>query len=191
MLIALRTAIRRWRRLVADTRAVAAVEFALVMPIMLSLYLGALEVSSLIAADRRVTVVAGTIGDLVARANKSIDVATINDYFAASAMIMSPLSTAALKQVVTQVSVDANGNAKVVWSRAHGTGATAYRKDDSYALDKTSQINLIARGGYVVIAEVSYTYTPLLGLFFHNAFTLDSTNYYLPRFGTQIKLVTS
>ena len=56
---------RRLRRLIGDERGVSAVEFALLLPLMLTLYLGAVEVSQGIGADRKVTLTARTIGDLV------------------------------------------------------------------------------------------------------------------------------
>ena len=56
---------RRLWRLIGDERGVSAVEFALLLPLMLTLYLGAVEVSQGIRADRKVTLTARTIVDLV------------------------------------------------------------------------------------------------------------------------------
>jgi Flp pilus assembly protein TadG len=49
--------------LARDTRGVSAVEFALLLPLMIALYLGAVELSQGIAADRKVTLTTRTIAD--------------------------------------------------------------------------------------------------------------------------------
>ena len=51
----------------ATSAGVAAVEFALILPFLLVLFVGSIEASSLITVDRRVNVISGTVGDLVAR----------------------------------------------------------------------------------------------------------------------------
>jgi Flp pilus assembly protein TadG len=58
---------RRLRRLMGDEQGVSAIEFALLLPLMVSLYLGAVEMSQGIAADRKVTLTARSIGDLVSQ----------------------------------------------------------------------------------------------------------------------------
>ena len=61
------TAIALYRR---DSRGVAAIEFAMIVPIMSAMFIGAVEVSQAITVDRRVTQVASSTADLVARAEK-------------------------------------------------------------------------------------------------------------------------
>ena len=50
--------------LARDRRGLAAVEFALIVPLMLVLFFGTLEFSSGVAVDRKVTLVARTLSDL-------------------------------------------------------------------------------------------------------------------------------
>ena len=47
----------------------AAIEFALIVPIMAVMFIGAVELSQAITVDRRVTQVASSTADLVARAD--------------------------------------------------------------------------------------------------------------------------
>ena len=58
-------------RLVRDIRGVSAVEFALVLPLMVALYLGLAEASQAIAIDRKVTLTAHALSDLASQARAS------------------------------------------------------------------------------------------------------------------------
>lgn len=171
-----------------DNSAVAVVEFALVVPVMLLLYLGTMEASDLISVDRRVQTVAGTIGDLVSREDPAIYSATLKDYFAAANQIISPYSTESLVQTVSLVFIDAEGETTIEWSRrftsesdnhvpGHAAGAT-------YELPE--EITSLATEGYVVVSEASYSHVPLLGLVFKAAVPLYRENFYLPRSGKEI-----
>lgn len=186
MIAALR---RRSRGFARNRRGTAAVEFALILPIMLLVYLGTLEASALISMDRRVQTIAGSVGDLVARADGSVTAAQLNDYFRASEAIMHPFSTNSLIQTVSLVRIDQNGNTAIVWSRRHAGGAanhTAGRGSGSpYTLPR--EITDIA-DGYVILSEAAYSYSPLMGVVFNEQFNLYRENFYLPRFGEEIRL---
>ena len=58
-----------------DCRGVAAVEFAMVLPLMLVLFFGTLEFSAGVAVDRKVTMMARTLSDLT---SQNISVTTTN-----------------------------------------------------------------------------------------------------------------
>jgi Flp pilus assembly protein TadG len=179
------TSIASLRRFVADQRAAAVVEFALIIPVLLVLYLGSIEASSLITVDRRVNVISGTVGDLVARwdPDNSIPSDILEDYFKASESIIFPYSSTGLAQVVSVVAVAANGNTSVVWSCGHN-GGTKRTAGSSYTLP--TNVNQLARGGWVVASETSYPYAPLLGIVLTETYNLSRASYYLPRFEEQI-----
>ena len=176
-------------RFVDATGGVAIVEFALVVPLLLLLYAGSIEASSLYTVDRRVTVIAGTMGDLVARwdpGQGNIPQGTIDDYFTASEIIMTPYDPAGLGQVVSLVSVDADGDTAVLWSEASG-GATARAEGASFPLAASTQMNEVSRGtGCFVASETTYGYTPAIGVVFQGVFALSHTSYFLPRFGSEL-----
>jgi len=177
----------RLRRFGRGGEAVAAVEFALLLPVMLALYVGSVEVSTLITADRRVTTIANTMSDLVARRNSTISTADLDEYFAAAEAIIAPYSAATLTQVVTCVRVRADGSTEVVWSRGFN-GGTARTAGTAYPLAATSEMNLLARNGYLIAAEVRYSYSPFLEYVLDGPFPLFSEQFYLPRFGGLISL---
>lgn len=173
----------------AAQQGVAAVEFALVVPLMLAVYVGSAEAGTLLTTDRKVQSVAGAIGDLVARSNENISTAQLRDYFRAATAIMTPYDTAGLTQIVTAVSVSSDGEAKVLWSveyeggRYIATGST-FPKSTTYNLPQ--EMIDISKGKTVIAAEARYTYNPIIGMFFDHAIDLKRSNFFLPRFGGSI-----
>ena len=52
------------RRFAADRRGIAAIEFAVLLPLMLVMYFGSIQITDAISADRQVTLVASTVAEL-------------------------------------------------------------------------------------------------------------------------------
>lgn len=73
----------------ADSRALAATEFAVMVPLMLVLFFGTIEVSSGVAIDRKVTIMARTLSDLTSQST-SVGDTDMTNFFAASYGIMTP-----------------------------------------------------------------------------------------------------
>lgn len=175
------------RRFAGGREAVAAVEFALILPFMLLLFLGTLEASSLITVDRRINIISGTVGDLVARWDPeagTMTSATMTDYFRASEGIITPYSTGGLLQVVSVIEVEADGDTLVRWSRGYN-GGSARTVNDPYP-DIPTNLKAVATPGFIVASEVSYEYRPVLGIIFSEQLNLYSESFYLPRFETYI-----
>ncbi|WDR02243.1 pilus assembly protein [Devosia algicola] len=183
------TAIRNFRE---ASEAVAAVEFALILPVMLLVYIGGVEASSLITTDRRVQTITGTLGDLVARSNEKIPVASLTNYFEAAEGIMVPFSTVSLVQVVTSVRVNNDGTTKVLWSRQYqnstmSSGGRAHTVNQPY--DLPSAITDISLGESVIVSETFYSFVPSFNIVYNGTIPLYRENFYLPRFETDIDLV--
>src|SRR3954467_11498234 len=108
-----------------DERGGSAVEFAMLLPLMITLYLGGVEVSSAIAVDRKVTLVARTLGDLVAQAT-TVTATDMTNILNAATTVVQPYSSSLIKVTVSSVAIDANGVAKVAWSDTkNGTARAA------------------------------------------------------------------
>lgn len=191
MMRAVRSLILVVRRFREEERAVAAVEFALIVPFLITLYLGSMEAAALFTVDKRVNSISSTVGDLVAQwdpddgdLTTGSSSGTLTDYLNASTGILAPYSTSGLKIVVSLVQVKNTGVTKVLWSKANAAG-TVKTTGSTYAdLGSTTQMNIVSKGGCVIAAEVSYSYLPVLGQVFKTALNLKHTNYFLPRFGS-------
>lgn len=182
---AIRALVQRLRR---SERGAAAVEFALVVPVMLALYLGTMEASLLISMDRKVQSVSGAVGDLVARSNGEIATSTLRDYFRAASGIMTPFTSDEVLQVVTAVRVSNTGTPTVAWSRQYINGVlsatTPYTAGARYPLPQ-AMVD-ISRGRMVIAAEASQSYKPLYGMVFNQAVNLYRSSFFMPRFGDDI-----
>lgn len=178
------------RRMCRADRGVAAVEFALVLPIMIFTYLGTLEASTLITMDRKVQSVAGAIGDLVARVDGTITSSQLQDFFRAASGIMTPYDSGSVLQVVTAVRVNSDRSTEVVWTRQYQNGvyssSTPHTVGADFALPE-AMID-ISRGSTVIAAEASDTYTPLKGVVFDAPINLYRASYFMPRFGNPIAI---
>lgn len=137
-----------------DTRGLSAVEFAVIVPMMLVLFFGLVEISNGVAADRKVTLTARALSDLISQAVTVTD-SDISESFSASKGVMSPFDTSTIKSVVSEVKIDANGVAKIAWSKANAN-ATKRATDSAVTLPA----NLNVPNTYLIWSEVSYTYKP-------------------------------
>ena len=82
----------RLAQFVKEIRALGAVEFALIVPVMLLVWVGTVELAELHLASRKVTVAAQTAADLIAQ-EKSVTESQLEDVVAAVNAIMVPYPT--------------------------------------------------------------------------------------------------
>ncbi len=101
-----------------DCRGIAAVEFAVIVPIMLVMFFGTVEFSSAIAVSRKVTLVARTLSDLT---SQSISVADtdMTNFFTASSAILTPYAPTPTQATLSELYVDPTTHkARVQWSKS-------------------------------------------------------------------------
>jgi Flp pilus assembly protein TadG len=168
---------QRLQSLAGDQRGVSAVEFAMVLPLMLTLYFGVVEVSQGIAAQRKVTMTARTVADLVSQASNVADLYMSNSMDAAVA-VMAPFPDSKLKVTVSSIEIDANGKATVSWSDTKN--GTARAKGSTVTLPTA----LVVTKSSLIWSEVEYAYTPTIGYMVSGTVTLKDTLYMRPRVAT-------
>ena len=164
---------------VADHRGLAAVEFALILPMMLLLYLGGVEVTQGVTIDRKLTLTVRTAADLASQ-SASLTNADIGNILNASSAVMSPYGTTKLKLTVTAVEIDADGKTKVAWSKS--LNGTTYSKGQSVAVPA----NLKVPNTTLVWSEGSYDYKPTIGYVLTGTLKLSDRLYMRPRVSDKI-----
>ncbi len=175
---------RRVADFLGDRRGLSAVEFALLLPLMLTLYLGGVEVSNGVAADRKVAITARTVADLAARMS-TIYNADMTNILGASSAVIAPYSVSNLKVTVSEVDIDAKGNATVAWSdslngTAHSVGQTM-----------TIPASLAVPNTSLILGEVQYNYNPTFGYVLTGTMTLKGQMYMAPRLSSTVTRINS
>jgi Flp pilus assembly protein TadG len=162
------------------TRGAAAVEFALLVPLMILIYFGVVEVTQGAMTQQRVAHTASAIGDLVAQSS-TITSAEVGDVFSVGQTIMYPYPTGGLQMRVSSLTADANGNVTVAWSQ--GSGMTALTKGAPMSGLPT---NVIKPSESVVMGESRYVYSSAFGMVLPQPITFAETYYLRPRLTNQV-----
>jgi len=166
---------RFWR----SRRGATAVEFALIAPLLITMYCGMAELTQAMMAQRRLSNLASAIGDLVAQSSQTGPLKTA-DMFKIGDTIMAPFPvTGALKQCLLSVTSDANGKDTVAWSKASVTGMTNCPSQGTVLTDVP--VGVLPANQSVILARVSYTYTSTIKLILPSGVTFNRTYYLRPR----------
>ncbi|HXF88807.1 MAG TPA: TadE/TadG family type IV pilus assembly protein [Xanthobacteraceae bacterium] len=173
-IVALRLLWSDLRRIARDQRGASVVEFALLLPLMVTLYLGTVEISQGIAVDRKLTLTARTVADLASQYT-TINNAVMNDIMAASTAVMYPYSTNTLTVTVTSVKIDSNSKATVDWSNSYN--GTPRAKNSTVTVPAA----LLVPNTWLIWSEVQYSYTPTIGYVLTGTLTLKDQLYMAPR----------
>lgn len=182
-------------RAARERRGVAAVEFALIAPLMVMLFVGLAQLSSAIIASRHTSHANSSLGDLVSQCSNISD-GDLANIFAAASDILAPLpvSTTILNQRVSSiVVVDAKGTTQSQWSQTCGGAPSSSTCTTSSALPPYSKnqavtlpANLVSnQGDSVIVSETKYVYNFPIKVM-NNLFTFDDLSYFKPRKSTVV-----
>lgn len=174
------------RRFLANTRGVGAIEFALVAPVLLILYIGAAEISVAMSINRKVARAASTIADLVTQ-ETSVDKAALANMKKVADAVMVPYAESPVSIKISEIAIDGSGKATVQWSWADDA-TRPYGQNSA----TTVPSDLVIPSTYLVRAELSYQHKLLLMVpgadsLQANTLTLAKTYYLRPRSGDAIK----
>ena len=151
--------VRARARIIRDERGVAAVEFALLAPILLALLLASLEFPRALGVSQNVTRAARTIADLASRGSQD----SLDDTYLAANAVAQPYDFTPASVTVSTVGVYLTGStyaSKVCSSTqrngsARAVGSTPGPTPASFAKDKARY----------VLVEVSLSYKPMTAAF--------------------------
>jgi Flp pilus assembly protein TadG len=153
-------ALRGYRK---NVDGVAAVEFAFIAPIMVTLFIGIVELSYAISLVTQVQQVANSTADLVARAENQIKQSDIADIMAGSSYVFTPFNPNAAKITLRQInSSSTNANTtKQAWYCTY-TGSTGGLACACTNTAYTIPANLVNTNDTVVLSQVTFDYTPFV-----------------------------
>jgi Flp pilus assembly protein TadG len=166
----LRALIRRLarRRFAGAEDGVTMIEFALVLPVLIVLFVGLVEFSEAFTVNRKLAIAASTVSDLVAQ-EASISCAELDDIRKVADEILKPYGP--LSVTILSVIADANNAKSVAWSRPEGEAGKPYELPQAGLTDPNTS---------VIVTEATYNFTPTIGQFL-GTFQMQERAYYRPR----------
>ncbi len=167
---------RAARRFLDNRSGLAALEFALIAPLMILLFFGIVEGSSALAESRRINLAVNTLADLAAQETQ-ITAAQATDLFSGVTQIMggAPGATITLVSVIYDPVDD---RAEVHWSR-NNAGGTPYTAGSVFT--GLSDPALLDAGSSLIVAEVQYAWSPPLTQTIIGPVTFNKTAMRWPR----------
>jgi len=166
-------------RLKRDTSGMAAIEFVFIVPLMLVIFFGTIELSNGVAADRKVTITARTLSDLVSQ-NTNVTNQNMTNFFTMGSAIMTPYSGVPMTLRVSAVNISSTGVATIAWSDASNIAAR------TVGSTVTVPSGLVVNNTQLIWSEISYVYTPAVGYVMKTAVTLSDQCYTRPRQSTAV-----
>jgi Flp pilus assembly protein TadG len=169
---------RFMRRVVADDRGASAVEFGLIVPVLVVLYAVGFELCQAATVNRKLTdttVQLANVASQYTTVSKS-DIATIMN---ASSATMTPFTNGDLALVVSEITIDGNGVSKVAWSEPYLNGV-AFQGNPLTTPPKAPPSFVTPNSSYIVV-QSTYAYTPVIAGNLMAPITLADESFMLPR----------
>jgi Flp pilus assembly protein TadG len=164
-------------RFLASRGGIAAVEFALVLPVLVLLFLASVDAARAIAIYMKVRAATYTL-DALTNQYQTIQSTDITSIVGATSLVMAPYSTAPAGITVSQISVNSATNATVSWS--YSQNGTALVKGNTVTVPSGFS-TCTSYPCYLIYGQVSYSYTPLFGYFTPSAINMSDSLYVTPR----------
>jgi Flp pilus assembly protein TadG len=172
------------RRFAASTRGIAAVEFAMIVPVLLILLLATFDAARAISAYMKVraaTFTLATITNQYTTSTNGISTTDMPTITGASAAVLSPFSSTSVVAKITQIKASSATSARVSWSYA--MNGTAYTANSTWTLPTQFKTSNACNSYpcYFIYSEISFSYTPTFGSFITGAIALTDNLYVTPR----------
>ncbi len=177
-----------------DEDGVAAVEFALIFPVMLLLLLGAMELSERLYQSSRTVQAASLMGDLVTQASTgTITSSEIEDFYKAMKYALDPFDDNRVKIYIAAFREDTSnpGEVRIAWRKQLGSFNNAECKDFVKSDLPSDLKGIVTSGTDIVATRVCWEYnTPLKNLkllkFINGLRFLKREVFLRPRAGNQL-----
>jgi Flp pilus assembly protein TadG len=148
-------------RLASERRGVAAVEFALIAPLLLSMYFVTLEVAQGIETNKKVARVGSMVADLITQ-QQTIDTAALKAIMQIGGSVIQPYNRTQPKIFITAIEItpDPNSRVRVAWSRKMVEGEFSSYKTKDETTEVPDALNV--KGSFLIRVESELSYKPLI-----------------------------
>jgi len=170
----MRAATNLCRRFIQSTRAVAAIEFAMIMPALMIIFLGSFDAGRAINIYMKVRSATYALA-AITNQYPTIAASDMTTITGATSKIFYPYSTTPAVVTISQIAISNVGAATIAWSYSQGGTARAQGSPI------TVPANLAVKNSYLIFAEVSYAFTPMFGYFSSGSINFSDNLYTTPR----------
>ncbi len=149
-------------QLIGDRRGVLAVEFALMLPILVLLTMSGVEIYRFILLNQKIERTSVTIADLTSQA-KALTEDDLNNLLMVSSQVMNPFDLTVGGQIIVS-SIGAKGGnpAQIDWQRTFGAATNTSALGNQGGTPALPAGFVVRDNENVIVAEVFYQYTPLI-----------------------------
>ena len=183
------------RRFVDSNRAVAALEFAMIMPTLLLMFLGSFDAGNAInvytkvrASTYSLAAITNQYGDGTNPNYPPISTTIMTQITGATAAILSPYPSSGTTVIISQIKATSATAAVVSWSYAvNGTALTANTPFTGLPTNFAANTCNGTYPCYAIFAQVSYSFSPMFGAFLTGPITLADSLYTTPRVSTCVQ----
>ena len=178
------------RRFLASQRGVAAIEFAMIMPVLLILFLSSFDVGNAIIVYLKVRTATYELAAITNQygtgSTAQISTSTMSAITSATSQVMAPYSSSSTAVTISQIKATSATAATVSWSyTVNGTKLSGTYTGLPANMAKNSCNNKYPC--YFILSSVAYTYTPLFGHYMTGPLTLSDTLLVTPRVSTCVQ----
>jgi len=160
----------RLRRFARAKKGLAALEFAIIAPMMVFLLFGSVDLIDVLGANKRVQNAAASLADVVAR-DTEVSNAEVTGLWAALDVLMFPDDGANVQARISSITIVNATTARVVWSEGHGM--TPRVANSTVTLPS----GMMTPNTSVIMTETVYPYESLLGFLFTGTKNLSQNAY--------------
>ena len=163
-------------RVRSDRRGTAAVETALMSPVLILMFLATVEITQLIRVEAKLARATQAIQDIVA-GQTTATATTLGVAFTGGQIVMMPFGASNLSAAIASVDFNSSGAATAVsWQELENNspGMTT-----TYACSTAAGMSL--GNDSVIVVQATYTYLPIVSYLMGKSLTLTQTAYGRPR----------
>lgn len=171
-----------------DRRGVGAIEFAFIAPILLVLYIGAVEVSVAMSVNKKLARASSTVADLITQSNQT-EKNKLTAMVSVAQSVMAPYDPDPVEMTITGIEISADGTATVAWSWRpnSGTGEGVYTVGQEV---EDLPENLLIADTFLVRSQLDYHHAMITSFPFTGrtltGIDMSKTYYLRPRLGDEV-----
>jgi Flp pilus assembly protein TadG len=176
-------------QILSNNSGVAAVEFALIAPLLILLFFGVIELSNLLIADTKLRGANTAVADILTQDVDSVSLTDLQDAAIATQRIMFPLSAVIGTDIATVVdSYSQTAVPAASWSRVlpNSLAVTLGLAVKTSCTDNSRLTNLTLSP--VLRAETAYIWRPLFATIFNTTIRLRSVSFFTPRYMSELTM---